>query len=100
MPRHWYSPKWFLRAAVCVHRHEGAWGDNTGNSYFGGLQWLPSTWARAGGRYDAAFAHPGDRRYPFSASPREEIYRMWVVVVRQDHGSFREWGTAGYCGLR
>ena len=83
-----------------MHGREGAWHDNTGNQYFGGLQWLRSTWLRAGGHDYAAFLHPGDSRYPFPASPREEIYRMWIVVTRQDHGSFHEWGTAGLCGLR
>ncbi len=100
MPRGWRAPAWFLRDAICVHGKEGAWGDNTGNLYFGGLQWRRSTWLRAGGTDYTAFNHPGDRRYPFPASPREEIYRMWIVVMMQDRGSFREWGTAGQCGLR
>jgi hypothetical protein len=100
MPRHWHAAPWFLRAATCVHQHEGAWNDNTGNTYFGGLQFLESTWKRAGGAHHMAFDHPGDqRRYPFTVSPREQIYRMWIIV-RQDGGSFREWGTAGACGLR
>ncbi len=96
----WHAPAWFLKNALCIHSFEGAWHDNTGNSYFGGLQWLPSTWERAGGHDNPAFHHPGDRRYPFTASPREEIQRMWIVVMRQDHGSYREWGTASRCGLR
>jgi len=88
-------PGWF-RAALCVHSHEGAWNDNTGNSYFGGTQFLRSTWESVGGPYDPAFDHPGDRRYPFRISPREQLYRMFLVWKR-DGGSFREWGTAGLC---
>lgn len=115
MPKRWHAPRPWLYQAWCLHdgvlrdtrgHHlyrvgfgEGAWPANTGNTYFGGLQFKQSTWERAGGAHYAAFDHPGDRRYPFTASPREQIYRMWVIV-RQDHGSFREWGTAGRCGLR
>lgn len=84
---------------MCIHAHEGALSDNTGNSYFGGWQFLPSTWFSVGGPDDPAFHHPGDRRYPFSASPREQLYRVWLIYLRDGH-SFREWGTAGMCGLR
>jgi len=99
MPRYWHASRWFLRDALCLHHYEGAWHNNTGNGYFGGLQWLPSTWLRAGGRYDVSFNHPGDRRYAFTASPREEIYRMWLTYLK-DGRSFHEWGTAARCGLR
>lgn len=98
-PNGWTAPAWFLRDALCIHSHEGAWPDNTGNSYFGGLQFLPSTWQSVGGPYDQAFDHPGDRRFPFGKTPREQLYRMWLVYVRDGH-SFHEWGTAGMCGLR
>jgi hypothetical protein len=100
MPHHWHAPSWWLRQAVCIHQHEGAWNDNTGNSYFGGLQFLPSTWYRAGGAHSSAFDHPGEQtRYPFTTSPREQLYRAWIIW-RRDGGSWREWGTAGKCGLR
>jgi len=88
MPRRWHAPAWFLRDALCLHAHEGAWNANTGNSYYGGLQFLLSTWRRAGGA-----------GYPHRASPREQIYRCWLIYLR-DGRSFREWGTAGVCGLR
>lgn len=99
VPKRWHAPAWFLRDALCVHSHEGAWPDNTGNTYFGGLQFLIGTWESVGGRYFEAFSHPGDRRYPFTARPREQLYRMWLVYLRDGH-SFHEWGTAGMCGLR
>ncbi len=31
-------PSWLREALKCIHGHEGAWNDNTGNGYFGGLQ--------------------------------------------------------------
>lgn len=88
MPRHWHAPRAFLRAALCLHHYEGAWNANTGNGYYGGLQFMLSTWRRAGGV-----------GYPHEWSPREQLYRCWVIW-RQDGRSFREWGTAARCGLR
>jgi hypothetical protein len=87
MPRHWHAHPWFLRAATCLHDHEGAWNANTGNGYYGGLQFMLSTWQRAGGS-----------GYPHLASPREQIFRCWRIWL-QDGGSFREWGTAARCHL-
>jgi hypothetical protein len=81
-------PGWFTQAALCLHSHEGAWNSNTGNGYYGGLQYLLSTWASVGGV-----------TRPDLASPREQIYRAFLVWSR-DGGSFREWGTAGMCRLR
>ncbi|HWT46091.1 MAG TPA: transglycosylase family protein [Vicinamibacterales bacterium] len=80
-------PAWFVGAATCLHSHEGAWNSNTGNGYYGGLQFLLSTWASVGGV-----------TRPDVASPQEQIYRAFLVWER-DGGSFREWGTAGMCGL-
>lgn len=31
--------------------------------------------------------------------PRDQLYRAWLVWKRDGH-SWREWGTAGICGLR
>lgn len=90
MPRHWHArshPRWF-REAMCIHEHEGAWNSETGNGYSGGMQFTTWTWASVGGRGRAS-----------SASPREQLYRAWLVYLR-DGRSWREWGTAGVCGLR
>jgi hypothetical protein len=95
----WHAPAWWLPQAMCIHQHEGAMNDNTGNGYFGGWQFMVSTWRRAGGHWYVAFNHPGNPRYPFTASPHEQLYRTWRIY-RQDGNSFREWGTAGVCGLR
>lgn len=29
---------WLWNDFLCIHRYEGAWNDNTGNGYYGGLQ--------------------------------------------------------------
>jgi hypothetical protein len=91
-------PTWWLTQAICIHGKEGALTDNTGNSYFGGWQFLRSTWESVGGPYEIAFDHPGDPSYPFTAPAREQLFRAWLVWNR-DGGSWREWGTAGACGL-
>jgi len=100
MPKTWHAPAWWLKQAVCIHSHEGAWNDNTGNRYFGGMQFLQSTWEKIGGPHELAFDHPGDQaNYPFNVSPREQLYYAYLVWLR-DHHSWSEWGTAGVCGLR
>jgi hypothetical protein len=93
--RHWHPSRAWIRGAVCIHRHESVdwhrrWTDWRGyrSPYAGGLQLLESTWLNAGGRGE-----------PWEWSPREQLYRAWVVW-RRDGGSWREWGTAGACGLR
>jgi hypothetical protein len=63
------------------------------------MQFKRSTWERAGGTHYAAFDHPGDPSFPFTASPREQLHRAWIVY-RRDGNSWREWGTAAACGLR
>ncbi len=94
----WRPGSVWIRQAVCIHQHEGAWNDNTGNGYWGGMQFLPSTWRGVGGRWVVSFAHPGDSHYLFWVPPREQLYRAWRVWLR-DGRSWREWGTAGVCGL-
>ena len=98
MPKTWrakHYPAWFAEA-MCIHRYEGAWnaiGYVGGRAtYGGGLQFLLSTWRTAGGTassvYDIA-------RKP----PREQLYRAWIIW-KQSGESWRQWGTAGRCGLR
>lgn len=87
-PRHWHAPTWWLPQALCIHAHEGAWNADTGNGYYGGMQFLLSTWQSV---------HGSGR--PDLATPREQLYRAWLVYLR-DGRSWREWGTAGACGLR
>jgi hypothetical protein len=93
--RHRIHPRWnpgrtWLRQAACIRWHEsrGNWRIDTGSGYYGAYQFLVTTWRSVGGR-----------GYPNQAPPREQSYRAWRVWLRDGH-SWREWGTAGSCGLR
>lgn len=92
MPHNWHAPTWWLPQAVCIHEHEGAWPDATGNGYEGGMQFLRSTWQSAGGTVDR------NGHWASTASIREQLYRAWIVYTR-DGNSWREWGTHRACGL-
>jgi hypothetical protein len=90
----WRAPKGWLQQAFCIHRHESvdwyrAYTDWAGNPspYSGGMQFLLSTWRRAGGTGHA-----------YEWRPREQVYRAYVIWLRNG-GSWREWGTRGKCGL-
>ena len=61
--------------AVAQCESSGNWSINTGNGYYGGLQFSQSTWAAYGGTAYAAARRPGhqgpaDRRSPRSCSRR------------------------------
>lgn len=102
MPRHWHAPPWWLRQALCVHHYEGAWNAATGNGYEGGMQFLLSTWLRAGGPVvwgPDRHGRPVIVHWASAFSPREQLYRAWVIW-RSHGGSWSEWGTAGLCRLR
>ena len=95
VPASWHArahPDWY-RAALCIHRHEGAWNANTGNGYYGGMQFLATTWKSVGGVVRPDFA-----------TPREQLYRAWLVYRRDGShwwiGDGGEWGdSARACGL-
>jgi hypothetical protein len=87
VPRGWHAPRAWLADALCIHQHEGAWPDDTGNGYYGGMQFLESTWQSVGA--------PG---YPNDYPPRVQLFYAYKVWKR-DGGSWSEWGTAGMCGL-
>lgn len=102
MPKTWQPPKAWLREAMCVHRHESVdwyrrWTNWQGHRspYAGGLQFLQDTWNRAGGSGE-----------PWQASPREQLYRAYIIWDRHvgkmgdGRGNWSEWGTARACGLR
>ncbi|MDX6492026.1 MAG: resuscitation-promoting factor RpfB [Gaiellaceae bacterium] len=93
-PAGWSPSATWSAQARCVHLKEGPWAANTGNGYFGGMQFAAQTWRRAGGKPHPAFSHPGDPRYPFSASPQEQLYRAWLLW-KADGGSWRSWGAIG-----
>jgi Transglycosylase-like domain len=87
------SPAWLLQAR-CIHLKEGPWTANTGNGYYGGMQFAAVTWKRVGGMPDPAFKHPGDVAYPFKAPSSEQFYRAWLLWKR-DGGTWRSWGAVG-----
>ncbi len=90
----WAPPATWLAQARCIHLKEGPWTANTGNGYFGGMQFAPQTWRRVGGKATAAFRHPGNASYPFAVPAREQLYRAWLVWKR-DGGTWRSWGAVG-----
>lgn len=92
MPRRWRAPRWWLAQALCIHHYEGAWNAATGNGYAGGMQFTLYTWRSVGGRARSLVTIA-------RASPREQLYRAYLVY-RRDGNSWREWGTAGRCGLK
>lgn len=82
------SPSWLVAAFECIHSHEGAWNANTGNSYYGGLQFGWSEWQRFGGRY-AARAD--------LATPAQQIA---AGIAYYEVSGFSPWpNTARACGL-
>jgi hypothetical protein len=85
------SPSW-MRAALCIHAHESTNWHLVNAPYFGGMQFLLSTWYRAGGSGGSLWAAA-------RSSPREQLYRAWKVWL-QDGGSWREWPTTSrICGV-
>jgi len=90
----WQPSATWLAQARCVHLHEGPWSANTGNGYFGGMQFSAQTWKRAGGQSETAFAHPGNPAFPFAVPQREQLYRAWLLW-RHDGRTWRSWGAVG-----
>lgn len=76
----------WLDQALCIHQYESVNWFLDGH-HDGGMQFNPGTWRRAGGS-----------GYAFQAAPIEQLYRAFRIWS-QDDGSWREWSTAGMCGL-
>jgi Transglycosylase-like domain len=77
-----------VAAFDCVHGYEGAWNANTGNGYFGGLQFGASEWRRFGGN----FAPRADL-----ATPAQQIA---AGIAYHAVAGFSPWHyTARRCGL-
>jgi hypothetical protein len=90
----WQPPATWLVQAQCVHLKEAAWSANSGNGYFGGMQFSAGTWRSVGGKANPALTHPGNPAYPFSATPAEQLYRAWRLW-RRDRGTWKSWGAVG-----
>jgi hypothetical protein len=63
------------RLAQC--ESNGNWQANTGNGYYGGLQFLPSTWRSVGGS-----------GLPHQASKSEQIHRAQILQQRSGWGQW------------
>jgi opacity protein-like surface antigen len=87
-------PVSWLAQAMCVHRHEGPWAANTGNGYFGGMQFAAATWRRMKGSPQLALRHPGNPAYPFAATEAEQLQVAWRVWL-SDGRSWKAWGDVG-----
>lgn len=73
----------------CIHGGEGSWSANTGNGYYGGLQFGAREWARFGG----AFAPRADL-----ATPSQQLAAG--IAYYMTGAGFRPWpNTARACGL-
>jgi hypothetical protein len=82
------AQSWLIGAFECIHSHEGAWNANTGNGYYGGVQFGYAEWQHYGGQY----APRADL-----ASPAEQISA--AIAYYHDAG-FEPWpNTARMCGL-
>ncbi len=76
---------------LCIHSGEGAWNANTGNGFYGGLQFMQGTWERNGGL-----------KYASRADLATPLEQMWTAeqAWRESGGSFSQWpNTARACGL-
>jgi hypothetical protein len=75
---HTYSADWY---AVAACESGGAWHINSGNGYWGGLQFDPTTWfAYGGGPFD------GSGSFPYSAS--EQIAVAERILADQGPGAW------------
>lgn len=86
---HHYDSRWktvqpynakLERIAYCESR--GRWSINTGNGFYGGLQFTLSTWKSIGGR-----------GYPHQNSELEQKYRA-VLLIREE--GYSPWPVCGY----
>lgn len=66
---------WFERVAVC--ESNSRWDINTGNGFFGGLQFSLLSWRSVGGT-----------GFPHEASKLEQLYRGVLLLRRQGPGAW------------
>jgi LysM repeat protein len=85
-----YSGGGFTGVWACIAQHEsgGNPGENTGNGYYGGLQFSVSTWHANGGSGNPADASVGEQQ------------RVAETVVAASGGSYGAWpNTSRMCGM-
>jgi hypothetical protein len=69
------SMRTWNRLAQC--ESSGRWHINTGNGYYGGLQFSPSTWRAFGGRKYATNAHRATKREQIRIAERVRRHQGW-----------------------
>jgi hypothetical protein len=85
-------PASLLEAFGCIHRFEGAWGSNTGNGYYGGLQMDVSFQRRYGHEFEARWG----------TADNWPVWAQLTAAVRayRSGRGFSPWpNTARFCGL-
>ncbi|MFC7753569.1 transglycosylase family protein [Tsukamurella soli] len=70
--------------AIAACESGGNWSTNTGNGYYGGLQFTPSTWYANGGSGS-----------PSQASRAEQIHVAENVLATQGRGAWPVCGSRG-----
>ena len=77
---------------LCIHHGEGAWNDDTGNGYYGGLQ-MDLTFQRTYGAFLLRTKGTANHWSPYE--------QMWVAERAYESGrGFYPWpNTARACGL-
>lgn len=72
---------------LCIHQYEGSWTDS-GDPYWGGLQFGSSEWQRFGGHLAP------------TANLATPLQQMWAAEAYWNLSGFRPWPyTAAKCGL-
>ena len=91
-PRPVVVQDWLYQDFLCIHHYEGAWNDNTGNGYYGGLQMDFPFMAHYGAEYLARYG-PANNWPPV----------IQILVAERAYRSGRGFGpwpnTARACGL-
>lgn len=72
-----------------MHHYEGSWHANTGNGFYGGMQFDRGTWLSNGGGRFAPLAH--------LTTPHNQLVVAYTTWRRR--GWYPWPNTARYCGL-
>lgn len=96
-----WTAAWYADA-MCVHSHEGAWNDDTGNGYYGGMQMDAGFEATYGAEFLRRYGEAGN--WP----PHDQLLAAYRAYVGWDGHAYdrsyaRGWSpwpnTAATCGL-
>lgn len=72
--------------ALAACESSGRWHINTGNGYYGGLQFSDSTWDAYGGEQFTAYAHHATRREQIIVA--ERVLNGWNGIGAQGWGAW------------